>query len=54
MIAVDSQDWNVSQQIFVEYWDGFKRVYPRYNKLYYDSLVDKMLRCGDPDKIGYI
>jgi hypothetical protein len=52
MIAAASQDWNVFQQIFVEHWDGFKCVYPRYNKPYYDSLVDKMRRCGDPDKIG--
>jgi hypothetical protein len=46
--------WNIFKQIFTEHWDGFKRVYPRYNKRYYDGLVDKMLRCGDPDKIGYI
>jgi hypothetical protein len=46
--------WNIFKQIFTEPWDGFKRVYPRYNKRYYDGLVDKMLRCGDPDKIGYI
>ena len=46
--------WNIFKQIFTEHWDGFKRVHPRYNKRYYDGLVDKMLRCGDPDKIGYI
>lgn len=54
MIAAPSQDWNVFQQIFVEHWDGFKRVYPRYNTRYYDSLVDKMLGCGNPEKMGYI
>ena len=54
MIAAPSQDWNVFQQIFVEHWDGFKRVYPRYHTPYYDDLVDKRLRCGTPDKIGYI
>jgi len=54
MIAAPSQDWNVFQQIFVEHWDGFKRVYPRYQTPYYDDLVDKMLRCGNPDKMGYI
>ena len=53
MIAAPSQDWNLFQQIFVEHWDGFKRVYPRYDKRYYDELVDKMLRCGKPDKMGY-
>jgi hypothetical protein len=54
MLAAPSQDWNVFQQIFVEHWDGFKRVYPRYNKSYYDGLVDKMLACGDPERMGYI
>jgi hypothetical protein len=53
MIAAPSQDWNVFKQIFAEHWDGFKRVYPRYDKRYYDGLVDKMLRCGNPDKMGY-
>jgi hypothetical protein len=54
MIAAPSQDWNIFQQIFVEHWDGFKRVHPRYNKPYYDGLVDKMLGCGNPEKMGYI
>jgi hypothetical protein len=54
MIAAPSQDWNVFQQIFVEHWDGFTRVYPRYHTPYYDDLVDKMLRCGNPDQMGYI
>ena len=53
MIAAPSQDWNVFKQIFAEHWDGFKRVYPRYDKRYYDGLVDKMLGCGNPDKMGY-
>jgi len=52
MIA--AQDWNVFKQIFAEHWDGFKHVHSRYNTRYYDSLVDKMLRCGDPEKIGSI
>jgi hypothetical protein len=53
MIAAPSQDWNLFHQIFVEHWDGFKRVYPRYDKRYYDELVDKMLGCGNPAKMGY-
>ncbi len=40
--------------VFGEHWDGFKRVHPRYHMRYYDSLVDKMLRCGDPEQIGFI
>ena len=46
--------WNVFKQIFAEYWDGFKRVYPRYDKRYYAELVDKMLGCGNPDKMGFM
>jgi hypothetical protein len=46
--------WNVFKQIFAEHWDGFKHVYPRYNTRYYDSLVNKMLACGDPERMGYI
>jgi Putative transposase/Transposase zinc-binding domain len=46
--------WNVFKQIFAEHWDGFKRVYPRYDTRYYAGLVDKMLGCGNPDKMGYI
>ena len=54
MIAAPSQDWNVFKQIFAAHWDGFKHVHPRYKTRYYDSLVDTMLRCGDPAKIGSI
>jgi hypothetical protein len=54
MLAAPSQAWNVFKQIFVEHWDGFKRVYPRYNTRYYDGLVHKMLGCGDPEQMGYI
>ena len=46
--------WNVFKQIFAEHWDGFKRVYPRYDKRYYAALVDKMRGCGNPDKMGFI
>jgi hypothetical protein len=46
--------WNVFKQIFAEHWDGFTRVYPRYATRYYAGLVDKMLGCGNPDKMGYL
>ena len=46
--------WSVFKQIFAEHWDGFTRVYPRYHTRYYDGLVAKMLRCGNPDQIGSI
>jgi hypothetical protein len=54
MRADPSPDWNVFKQIFGEHWDGFKRLHPRYAQRYYDRLVDKMLACGNPEKMGYV
>src|SRR2546425_7558237 len=54
MTAEAPPAWNIFKQIFAEHWDGFKRVHPRYHKPYYDGLVDKMLGCGDPEKMGSI
>ncbi len=52
MLAETREAPNVFKQIFVEHWEGFKHVYPRYNTRYYDDLVDKMLGCGNPDQMG--
>ena len=52
MLAETREAPNVFKQIFVEHWEGFKHVSPRYNTRYYDGLVDKMLGCGNPDKMG--
>jgi hypothetical protein len=46
--------WSVFKQIFTEHWDGFTRVYPHYDTRYYAGLVEQMLGCGNPEKIGYI
>jgi hypothetical protein len=54
MLVTPARDWNVFQQIFAEHWDGFKHAHPRYQTSYYDGLVAKMLRCGDPDQMGYV
>jgi Putative transposase/Transposase zinc-binding domain len=54
MMAASAEAANVFKQIFVDHWDGFKHVYPRYNTRYYDGLIDKMLDCGNPDQMGYI
>ena len=54
MLVAPVRDWNVFQQIFAEHWDGFKHAHPRYQTAYYDGLVAKMLRCGDPDQMGYV
>ena len=54
MLAAPSRDWSVFKQIFADHWDTFQRAYPRYQTAYYDSLVAKMLACGNPEQIGYI
>ena len=47
-------DWSVFKQIFADHWDEFQHAHPRYQTSYYDTLVAKMLGCGNPDKMGYI
>src|SRR5216684_7044452 len=54
MRVAPARDWNVFQQIFAEHWDGFTHAHPRYQTSYYEGLVAKMLRCGDPDQMGYV
>ena len=53
MMAQASRDWSVFKQIFADHWQGFKQFRPRYDTPYYDSLVEKMLDCGNPDQMGY-
>src|SRR2546426_4036663 len=50
MMAASSRDWNVFKQIFADHWEPFQQAHPRYQTAYYDSLVAKMLACGDPEK----
>jgi hypothetical protein len=52
MLAAPSQGWSVFQQIFAEHWEAFQHAHPRYQTSYYDGLVAKMLRGGDPDQMG--
>ena len=44
MTAEALSAWNVFKQIFAEHWDGFTRVYPRYDTRYYAGL---WTRCSD-------
>ncbi|MFO0794008.1 MAG: hypothetical protein U0586_08080 [Candidatus Brocadiaceae bacterium] len=41
------EGWNVFKQIFKDHWEGFKQRHLKYNTLYYDELVRKMLSCGN-------
>ena len=42
------------KQIFRDHWLLFKNTHPRYNTVYYDQVINKMLDCGDPQKMGYL
>ena len=46
-------DKDTFKQIFRDHWDSFKAVNPRYNTPYYDEVIQKMLDCGDPEKMGF-
>lgn len=46
-------DKEAFKQIFRDAWRAFKAANPRYDTEYYDSVVQKMLDCGDPDRMGY-
>src|SRR5712691_9216148 len=54
MLVQPSGDWSVFQQIFADHWDTFAHAHPRYQTLYYEGLVAKMLACGNPEQMGYI
>lgn len=40
--------------IFRDHWNAFKLAYPTYNNSYYDQIIQKMLDCGDSEKMGYV
>jgi len=46
-------DKDTFKWIFRDHWDAFKAANPRYNTEYHDSVVHKMLDCGDPEKMGF-
>jgi hypothetical protein len=54
MEAEQKAGWNIFKQIFSDHWEGFQEKNPLYDKPYYNDLVEKMLDCGNPEKMGYI
>ena len=46
-------DKETFKQIFRDKWEDFKAIYPRYDTPYYNELVEKMLGCGNPEKMGF-
>jgi hypothetical protein len=47
-------DKTTFKQIFREHWGQFKQAYPRYDGPEYDQVIQKMLDCGDPEKMGFV
>lgn len=47
-------DKNTFKQIFRDHWDTFTATNPSlYGSGYHDEVVQKMLDCGDPEKMGF-
>ena len=51
--AHDRFDKETFKQIFRDHWNDFKAAHPRYDTPSYDRVIDKMLKCGDPEKMGF-
>ena len=51
--AHDRFDKEAFKQIFRDHWNDFKAAHPRYDTPSYDGIIDKMLKCGDPEKMGF-
>ncbi len=45
---------NTFKQIFHTHWDAFKQFRPRFDSPDYNDTVQKMLDCGDPNKMGFV
>jgi hypothetical protein len=48
-----AKDSNLFLQIFKDSWDLFKQIKPAYSIEYYESVVSKIIKCGDVNE-GYI
>jgi len=47
-------DKNTFKQIFRDHWDAFNVRYPRFDTPHYNTVVQRMLDCGDPERMGYV
>jgi len=53
-MAMEGIDRDTFKQIFQDHWEDFKARYPRYDTPQYNEAMQKMLDCGDPDKMGFL
>jgi len=51
---MEGVDKNTFKKIFHDHWDAFKQFRPRFDNPDYNKTVNKMLDCGDPDKMGFV
>ena len=42
------------KQIFRDHWPLFKERHRHYATPYYETVIEKMLNCGDPETMGYM
>lgn len=54
LARTEQVDRETFKQIFRDCWNAFKAFAPRYDTEYYDTVVHKMLDCGEPEKMGYV
>ena len=47
-------DKETFKQIFRDHWELFKATYPSFDTPDYNIPVQKMLDCGDPEKMGFV
>jgi hypothetical protein len=47
-------DKNTFKQIFYDHWDTFRQFHPHFDSPDYIETVQKMLDCGDPEKMGFV
>ncbi len=47
-------DKHTFKKIFCEHWDTFKQTHTRFDSLDYNNTIQKMLDCGDPEKMGFV
>ena len=52
-ITAEHIDKATFKQIFLDPGEDFQAANPRYATGYYGEVVQKMLDCGDPDKMGF-
>jgi len=48
-----NQSRDVFKQVFIDHWAEFLEMNPGYQAEYYDTVIKKMLGCGDPEN-GFI